>query len=55
MDTSVTVLELSDEGVVIVVVLVFIDDFFSDGFRAPFVKLFAAVASNVDDSISSSD
>lgn len=54
VDASVTVFELSDDGVVVVVVLVLIDVFFNEDFRGPF-ESFNADAWIADVSISSSD
>ena len=53
IDASVTVWELSDDGIVVVVVLVLIDVFFSDDFRgAASLEADACIA---DVSISNSD
>jgi hypothetical protein len=51
MDVSVAVWELSDDGVAVVVVLVFIDAFFNEDFRG----IFDTDANSVDVSISTSD
>lgn len=53
-DASVPVWELSEDGVVVVVVLVLIDVFFNDTFRAP-IWIFAADEYIAEVSISSSD